>query len=128
MSRRRTKGVAGAIIVLVAVAAVASMTAGGAGAEPQSPFALPRAQTLYTSGKQWGPYTNFNPLRPDYNTGTIGLIYETLFRYDPLKDTFIPWLAQSGKWVGRNFVVVIRKGIKWNDGAAFRAGDVKFTY
>ncbi len=51
-----------------------------------------------------------------------------MFRYDPLKDKFIPWLAQSGKWVGRNYVVVIRKGIKWSDGAPFRAGDVKFTY
>ena len=77
-----------------------SPTAGGAGASEQSPFALPRAETLYTSGKQWGPYTNFNPLRPDYNTGVVGLLYETLFRYDPLKDRFIPWLATSAE-VGR---------------------------
>jgi peptide/nickel transport system substrate-binding protein len=128
MSRRRTKGVAGAIIVLVAVAAVASMTAGGAGASEQSPFALPRAETLYTSGKQWGPYTNFNPLRPDYNTGTVGLLYETLFRYDPLKDQFIPWLATAGKWVGKSYVVTLRKGVTWSDGKPFTAADVKFTF
>ena len=59
------------------------------------------ADTLYTSGKQWGPYTNFNPLRPDYNTGVVGLLYETLFRYDPLKDKFMPWLATSGRWSAR---------------------------
>jgi len=128
MSRRRTKGVAGAIIVLVAVAAVASMTAGGAGASEQSAFALPRAETLYTSGKQWGPYTNFNPLRPDYNTGTVGLLYETLFRYDPLKDQFIPWLATNGKWVGKSYVVTLRKGVTWSDGKPFTAADVKFTF
>ena len=30
--------------------------------------------------------------------GHVGLAYETAFRYDPLKDKFIPWLATSGKW------------------------------
>jgi len=91
-------------------------------------LAVPRGDTLYTSGKQWGPYTNFNPLKPDYNTGTVGLVYETLFRYDPLKDTFIPWLASNGKWVGRNYVVTVRKGVKWSDGAPLTAADVKFTF
>jgi peptide/nickel transport system substrate-binding protein len=127
MSTRRTRA-AGAFAVIVAIAAFASLTAGGAGAEPQSPFALPRGETLYTSGKQWGPYTNFNALRPDYNTGVVGLLYETLFRYDPLKDAFIPWLATSGKWQGKNFVVTVRNGVKWNDGKPFTAGDVKFTF
>jgi peptide/nickel transport system substrate-binding protein len=128
-SRKKwTIGSVGLIASLAAVGVVAALTAGGAGAGSSVGFAVPRSDTLYTSGKQWGPYTNFNPLRPDSNTGTIGLLYESLFRYDPLKDVFVPWLAQSGKWVGRNFVVVVRKGIKWNDGKAFRAGDVKFTY
>ena len=107
---------------------VAALTAGGAGAGPQGAAAVPRGDTLYTSGKQWGPYTNFNPLRPDYNTGIVGLVYETLFRYDPLKDRFIPWLASSGKWVGRNYVVTLRNGVKWNDGKALTAADVKFTF
>jgi hypothetical protein len=29
-------------------------------------------------------------------------VYETPFRYDPLKDKFIPWLASSGKWTSPN--------------------------
>ena len=36
------------------------------------------------------------------STGTVGLLYETLFRYDPLKDRYIPWLATNGKWVGND--------------------------
>ena len=128
MSTRRAKGATGFVAVIAALAVLASVTAGGAGAGSQSPFALPRAETLYVSGKQWGPYTNFNPLRPDYNTGTVGLLYETLFRYDPLKDRFIPWLATNGKWVGKNFVVTLRPGITWNDGKPFTAADVKFTF
>jgi peptide/nickel transport system substrate-binding protein len=103
--------------------------AGGAGAGSQSPFALPRGDTLYTSGKQWGPYTGFNPLRTgDYATGVIGLLYETLFRYDPLKDRFIPWLATNGKWVGNSYVLTVRNGVRWNDGKPFTAADVKFTF
>jgi peptide/nickel transport system substrate-binding protein len=128
MSTRRAKGATGFVAVVAALAVLASVTAGGAGAGSQSPLALPRAETLYVSGKQWGPYTNFNPLRPDYNTGTVGLLYETLFRYDPLKDKFIPWLATNGKWVGKNFVVTLRPGITWNDGKPFTAADVKFTF
>jgi peptide/nickel transport system substrate-binding protein len=126
-SRRKTE-VFGFVASVVALAVVATLTAGGAGAGPQGVAAVPRSQTLYTSGKQWGPYTNFNPLKPDYNTGVVGLVYETLFRYDPLKDRFIPWLASGGKWVGRNYVVTVRRGVKWSDGKPLTAADVKFTF
>jgi peptide/nickel transport system substrate-binding protein len=127
-TRKRWSAGVGLIVSLAAVAAVASLTAGGAGAGPQSSLALERGDTLYTSGKQWGPYTSFNALRPDSNTGTIGLLYETLFRYDPLQDKFIPWLATSGKWVGKNFVVTLRNGVKWSDGRPLVPADVKFTF
>jgi peptide/nickel transport system substrate-binding protein len=130
MATRRNKRVGGAVALIVALATAASLlTASGAGAGSQSPFALPRGDTLYTSGKQWGPYTGFNPLRTgDYSTGTLGLLYETLFRYDPLADKFIPWLATNGKWVGRNYVLTVRSGVKWNDGKPLTAADVKFTF
>jgi peptide/nickel transport system substrate-binding protein len=128
-NKNRRAGAAGLIAAVVAIAVVASLTAVGAGAGPQGPAAVPRADTLYTSGKQWGPYTNFNPLKPDYNTGVVGLVYETLFRYDPLKDRFLPWLASGGKWVGRNkYVVTVRNGVKWSDGKPLTAADVKFTF
>jgi peptide/nickel transport system substrate-binding protein len=129
MTTRRTRGTTGFLALVAAVATIASVTAAGAGAGSQSPLALPRAETLYVSGKQWGPYTDFNPLRTvDYSTGTLGLLYETLFRYDPLKDRFIPWLATSGKWVGNNYVLTLRNGVKWNDGKPFTAADAKFTF
>ena len=58
-----------------------------------------------------GAVRQFNPLRSSGNaTGTLGLLYETLFRYDPLKDKYIPWLATDGKWVGRTYVLHIRPG------------------
>jgi peptide/nickel transport system substrate-binding protein len=126
LSRRKwaiTLGVIGVVTVL------ASLTAAGAGAQQKSAFALPRNATLYTSGSQWGPFNNFNPLKNGGQVvGLVGGLYETLFRYDPLKDKFLPWLATDGKWVGTTYVLHVRPGITWNDGKPFTAADVKFTY
>src|SRR5439155_26573882 len=104
---KRRAGVGLGVVVLVAAMAVASL-ASGAGARNVSTSALPRTSTLYTSGTAWGPYTSFNPLRPGYSTGTVGLLYETLFRYDPLTDKFIPWLATGGQWAGKTYVLTLR--------------------
>ena len=104
MRNRKTR-TAIALSAVAALAVVVAVFTSGAGAKPTSTDALPRNETLYTSGTAWGPFTNFNPLRPGYATGVLGLLYETLFRYDPLQDRFIPWLATSGKWQGRSFVV-----------------------
>ena len=112
---------------LVAIVAVGAVLAAGTATAKQS--ALPRASTLYTSGTAWGPFSQFNPLRSGGNaTGTVGLLYETLFRYDPLQDKYIPWLATDGKWVGRTYVVTLRDGVKWNDGKPLTGADVKFTF
>src|SRR5580765_4790682 len=101
MSRlKRGKGVGLGLFALVAAVAVTSLGAAGAGAKQTSTLAsLPRDQTLYMSGNQWSPNTDLNPAKNwDYVTGLVGLVYETPFRYDPLKEKFIPWLATSGKW------------------------------
>ena len=121
---RRAIGVAALVVAISA----AALMAGGAGAGSQSPLALPRQSTLFTSGTAWGPFASFNPLRSERSTGTVGLLYETLFRYDPLGDKYIPWLATSGKWVGRTYVMTVRSGVKWNDGKPLTGADVKFTF
>ena len=123
----RKKWALGVGIIAVAIVFVSLATV-GAGAQQQSAFALPRNATLYTSGSAWGPFTSFNPLRNGYSTGTLGLLYETPFRYDPLKDAYKPWLATSGQWVGRTYVMNIRPGVKWNDGKPLTGADVKFSY
>lgn len=89
-----------------------------------------RNETLYTSGKQWGPPTSWNPLQPwAYAMGTLGLVYETLFLYDPLKDEYKPWLAESGKWTSdKVYELKLREGITWSDGKPLTAADVVFTF
>ena len=91
---------------------------------------LERSETLYTGGKQWGPVSNWNPLMTgNYATGTIGLVYETLFLYDPLTDKFMPWLAESGQWTDAStYELKVRQGVNWSDGKPLTADDVKFTF
>ena len=97
MSTRRARGVGALAAAAVLAAVVAALMAGGAGAGSQTALALPRAQTFYMSGNQWSPNNDLNPAKNwDFITGLVGFAYETPFRYDPLKDTFIPWLATGG--------------------------------
>ena len=126
---KRHRRLRAALLATVGLTVVLATTVGGADARTDGTSALPRSQTLYVSGKQWGPYTDFNPFRAgDYATGVVGLMYETLFRYDPLKDRFIPWLATKGTWQGNTFVVTLRRGVTWSDGKPFTSRDVKFSY
>lgn len=88
----------------------------------------PRAETLYTTGKQWGPPSTWNPLDPNAAMGVVGLQYETLFLYDPLSDTFEPWLAESGEWTDpTTYTIKVRDGMTWTDGEPITAEDVAFT-
>jgi peptide/nickel transport system substrate-binding protein len=99
-------------------------------AEPVPTAAYERSETLYTSGKQWGPPSNWNPVMTwAYAMGTLGFCYETLFLYDPLTDEFIPWLAESGGWTSDTvYEVTLREGINWTDGEPLTAEDVVFTF
>ncbi len=114
----------------VAVIVVAGTT-GGAGARPDSYSgalaSYPRSETLITSGSQWGNITGTNPYVGGAATGTVGILYETLLRYDPLKDVYIPWLAQSAKFAGNTYAIVIRPKVRWTDGKLFTAADVAFN-
>jgi len=91
-----------------------------------------RNETLYMSGAAWGAFSDLNPFLPGTkanSTGTIGLMYESLFQYDPLANEMTPFLAESGEWTDAStYVVKMRDGIKWTDGQTLDANDVKFTF
>ncbi|MFI2783311.1 ABC transporter substrate-binding protein [Streptomyces sp. ALB3] len=104
--------------------------AGGAGGPVGKGGSLPRNETLYTTGTQWGPPANYNPLRNwDHATGTKGLVYETLFHFDPNEGELTPWLAESGSWTDdKTYEVKLRQGITWADGKPLTAKDVAYSY
>jgi peptide/nickel transport system substrate-binding protein len=129
LKKRRATGLS--LVVLAVVVGLTMLAAAGAGAKQSSVLALPREQTLYMSGNQWSPNNDLNPAKNwDYVTGLVGFVYETPFRYDPLADKFIPWLATGGSWTSKTtYVMHIRQGVKWSDGSQpLTAQDVKYSF
>ena len=133
MKSRKSRTAAVGVVLAAALVAVAVLIPGSAGAK-QSVLAqlagLPRGETLYMSGNQWSPNNDLNPAKNwDYITGLVGFAYETPFRYDPLKDTYKPWLATKGEWTSKTtYAMTIRSGVKWSDGKAMTAADVKYSF
>ena len=131
MATRRKRRASSIVALVVALAAAVSLlAAGGVGAGSRSAFALPRAQTFYMSGSQWAPYGDVNPAKTwEYSTGTVGLAYETAFRFNPLTGNFIPWLATNGTWRTKSqYVMTIRTGVKFSDGRTLTPKDVKYSF
>ncbi len=89
-----------------------------------------RGKTIFVGGGMWSPPSNWSPFTPwNAVTGTIGLVYETLFLYDPLVGRFEPWLAESGGWISDTvFQVKLREGLTWQDGKPLTIDDVIFTF
>jgi peptide/nickel transport system substrate-binding protein len=99
---------------------------------PTDTTVYPRAETLYTSGKQWGAPPTWNPLDGNSAMGVVGLQYETLFLYDPIKDAYTPWLATNTMDAGwdsakTTYTISVRQGVTWSDGTPFTAADVAFS-
>jgi len=102
--------------------------------QAQAPARLPREETLYIAGFQWGPPANFNPFsgNPAWPTQPVNssqLIYESLFTYNLLTGKMDPILGESFNWTSPfTLTVKLRKGTKWQDGTPLTAKDVVYTY
>ncbi|MGD0707655.1 MAG: ABC transporter substrate-binding protein [Anaerolineaceae bacterium] len=107
-------------------------TTAPAAATAAVPTNLPRNETIFISGAAWGPASTWNPFQPGNlanTTGTVGLVYETLFGFDPLSGKLTPWLASSGTWKDANtYDVTLRTGLTWSDGQPLTADDVVYTF
>src|ERR1035437_2651747 len=115
------------------VPSVAPVTASAAPSTAAAVEVYPRAETLYTTGKQWGAPVQWNPLDAgNMAMGVFGLQYEPLYMYDPLKDVYTPWLSTGANADGwdsakTTYTIKVRAGVKWSDGSAFTSADVAFS-
>ncbi|MEJ2288730.1 MAG: hypothetical protein P8Y02_08820, partial [Deinococcales bacterium] len=100
---------------------------------------LPRNETLYIGGHQWGPPTNFNPLAssPAWPVGGngqmaingAGYIYETLFLSNIIDGSTEPALGHDMSWTTPTQLTVhLQPGTMWQDGQPLTSADVKFTF
>ncbi|HYA45855.1 MAG TPA: ABC transporter substrate-binding protein [Acidimicrobiales bacterium] len=132
ITKRKAIARLGAAAVAAALAAplmTAVATSTASAAKSPAVVSFPRAETLYTSGTMYSPPTSWNPFNPGNNyTGTQGLVYEPLFRYDPLHGKYIPWLATSGTWTNATtYVIQVRNGVTWSNGSPLTGADVAYS-
>jgi len=117
------------ILPLVAVLC-ALLVALAAQAQP----VIPREQTLIIGGAYWEPPKKFNPFNYGGSvSGTVGLIYEPLYLWIPIKpepERFVPWLAaDQPRWISPTEVEIkLRPEAAWWDGSPVTAEDVRFTF
>ena len=101
---------------------------------------LPREETLYFGGQQWGPINGWNPLSSNMNNamasaaaarGTRTVMFETLYMFNILDGKLYPLLA-DGDYVWNDdltqLTVKIKEAAKWSDGTPVTADDVVATW
>ncbi len=99
---------------------------------------LPRKETLYFGGQQWGAVTSFNPFHPTPNNwvytahNNLGLlrtiVYESLFAYNMLDGKLYGLLGSEYAWNGLELTVKLNPDAKWTDGQPVTADDVAYTF
>lgn len=94
---------------------------------------LPRNETLYITGHQWGPPSSFNPLGPVRawpvnEGGGFNLIYESLFTYNLVTGELDPRLAATLEESDTAFTVTLQEGTAFQDGEPLTSEDVVYSY
>ena len=101
---------------------------------------LPRNETLYFAGQQWGTVNSWNVIGTNQNnamaiaggaSGYRTLMFETLHMYNPLDGGLYGLLAEDEyTWNEEmtELTVTIKAAAKWSDGTPVTAADVKRTF
>jgi peptide/nickel transport system substrate-binding protein len=91
---------------------------------------LPRSETLYLAGWQWGEPSSFNPLSssPAFPVNGQNLLYETVLLYDPQAGKMSPLLAEKFEQKAGSLEIVLNPAARWSDGKPVTGYDVKFSF
>lgn len=126
------------LAAMLAIIMVVSVPVAIAGSEDI--VILPRHETMYFAGLQWGPIVGWNAFSPDMNNaltidaggfGSITTMFETLYMFNLLDNSLVPLLAYGPyEWADdlTYMTVHLNPNAHWNDGTPLTAHDVAFTY
>ena len=108
-------------------------------ADAADPNTLPRNETLYFNGQQWGSVVGWNPYSSSNNNAMAinqqdnarVLMFETPYLYNMLDGKVYPWLADGDyAWnADRTEITFKLKAVaKWSDGTPVTAEDAAYTW
>ena len=99
---------------------------------------LPREETLYFAGQQWGAVNSWNIMGTNQNNSMViantsgyrTLMFETLFMYNFLNGEITGLLGDSYEWNDdlTEVTVVLKDAAKWCDGTPVTSADVIRTW
>jgi peptide/nickel transport system substrate-binding protein len=101
--------------------------------------ALPRNETLYFNGQQWGAVVGWNPYSSSNNNALVVAqqdsarvtVFETPYIYNMLDGQVYPLLADGPYTWNADMTEItfkINPAAKWSDGSAVTADDVAYTW
>ena len=119
--------------------AVCGTSASGVVGMSDGDVVLPREETLYFAGQQWGAVNSWNIVGTNQNNamaiaGNAGgyrtTMFETLFMYNPLTGEKIGLLADAYEWNDdlTEMTVSLKDAAHWSDGTPVTAADVVATW
>ena len=105
----------------------------------EDPTALPRSETLYFNGQQWGPVASWNPYTGSANNAMAiddgessrVTMFETPYLYNMLDGQVYPLLADGDyTWNDERTEVTfkLKEAATWSDGTPVTAEDVAYTW
>ena len=101
---------------------------------------LPRNETLYFGGQQWGTVNSWNPVGTNQNnamgtttnpSGSRTIMFETLYMYNLLDGSMVPLLADGDPvWAEdqTSVTVTLNDAAIWSDGTDVTSADVVRTW
>jgi len=101
---------------------------------------LPRNETVYIFGFQWGPSNGWNPFSDDMNnplaieqggSGSRTTMFETPYMFNFLDGSFVPLLAYGEPRWNDDLTRVeysLNPNAHWSDGTQITAHDAEFTF
>lgn len=126
--------------ILALVLALTMVMTVAVAASAETVTELPRNETLYFAGQQWGSINGYNVLSDDMNNamalaasagGSRVVMFETLYMYNMLDGSMTPLLA-DGDYVWNDaqteMTIKINQAAKWSDGTPVTANDVQATW